>query len=101
MLKNLLIFTILISANAYCDDLHYPDFEAELRSLETNQIKDEELLMNNADAVTDVVSDEITLGQAATLREKNKVSDKDFEALIDAEKKEQSSKTRTRRVRSR
>ncbi|MBY0414493.1 MAG: hypothetical protein K2Q18_10020 [Bdellovibrionales bacterium] len=85
MLRIILLFTLLLSTKAFSAEPAYPDFEAELRALETNQMKEEikesELMMNNADAVTDVISDEIKVGQAATLREKNRLDDKDLEAL--------------------
>ena len=69
MIRNILIFTLIISsANAISDETPYPNFEAELRALETNQLKTEELQMRNADAVTDVIEDSVATGQAAISR---------------------------------
>lgn len=87
--------TLFISASTFAQENSRLDFEAELRALENNQIKTEELQMRNADAVTDVVSDEVATGLAAPVR-------KD---LLDTEVKPQEKTTsqqeRTRRVRSR
>ena len=68
-MRNILIFTLLLSsANAISDEMAYPNFEAELRALETNQLKTEELQMRNADAVTDDITDEVVTGQASVSR---------------------------------
>lgn len=64
----MLFLTFIFSTNAFCAIAPAPDFEAELRALETNQLRAEELQMANADAVTDVITDEVATGQASTLR---------------------------------
>lgn len=72
MLKTLLVFTFIFTTSAISAKAALPDFEAELRALETNNLKTEELQMANADAVTDVISDEVATGQAAVKRVEEK-----------------------------
>lgn len=75
MMKKAFIFPFLLSLAAHTSEGPLPDFEAELRALETNQLRTEELQMRNADAVTGVlddntmVSDEVSSGLAGTLKE--------------------------------
>ena len=103
MLKNLLIITfILSSTSAFCAEGDYSDFEAELKALETNQLRAEELQMNQADAVTDVITDEVGTGQAAIMR------NADLSELTEPTPKQSPSKkekvedeVRPRRIRSR
>lgn len=99
MLKNLLFITFILSTtSAFCADGDYSDFEAELKALETNQMKAEELQMNQADAVTDVITDEVGTGQAGVLR------DADLSELTERTPKDPPSKkeeVRARRIRSR
>lgn len=103
MLKTMLLLTFLISSNAFSAIAPLPDFEAELRALESSQLKAEELQMANADAVTDVVSDEVTTGQAGV----EKVSTKNPSTLekidwsVDNSIPEPTAPVKTRRVRSR
>lgn len=101
MLKNLLFIIFILSTSAtFSAESSYGDFEAELRALETNQLKSEELQMNQADAVTDVISDEVGTGQAGVLRnaDLSEITTKSSEAS--SAKKDETS-IRTRRVRSR
>lgn len=98
MLKNLLFITFILSTtSAFCADGDYSDFEAELRALETNQMKAEELQMNQADAVTDVISDEVGTGQASVLRNAD-LSDLTERSPAPPAKAEE---VRARRIRSR
>ncbi|QDK41575.1 hypothetical protein DOM21_08935 [Bacteriovorax stolpii] len=75
MLKKRLFLTFIISFGAFASEAPYPDFEAELRALETNQLKAEELQMRNVDAVTgvlsegDLISDDVSTGQAGIQKE--------------------------------
>lgn len=99
----MLLLTFLISTSAFSSIAPLPDFEAELRALESSQLKAEELQMANADAVTDVISDEVTTGQAAV----EKVSTKKPSTLekidwsVDNSIPEPTPTVKTRRVRSR
>jgi hypothetical protein len=94
MLKILLLATFIVSTNAFCEEGQKMDFEAELRALETNQLKTEELQMRNADAVTDLFTDEVATGQAAVMR--NETSDS---STIIAP--EEVTRPKVRRIRSR
>lgn len=94
MLRKLLFLCLMIHTGAFAQDLTNLDFEAELRALENNQLKSEELMMKNIDAVVgveDVISDEVATGQAAPLKIN---SDK-------APEKNPSTSLRPRRIRSR
>lgn len=99
MLKNLLFITfILSSTSAFCADGDFTDFEAELRAMESGQLKMEELQMNQADAVTDVITDEVATGQAAVMR------NADLSEITDRQVKPATPKAeevRARRIRSR
>ena len=103
MLKVLMLLTFLISTNAFSAEPLASDFEAELRALETNQLKTEELQMRNADAVTDVVSDEVGTGQASTVRSSSVLDNSDIDLIptSDFSEKKPSQVERERRVRSR
>lgn len=86
MLKKLLILTLILTKGAFAQEDAALDFEAELRALETNQLRAEELQMMNVDAVSDVIVDEVATGQASTVRPKNIVkekADKKVEPLSD------------------
>lgn len=100
MMRNILIFSLLLtSANAISDEMPYPNFEAELRALETNQLKTEELQMRNADAVTDVITDEVVTGQAAVSRatvNTMEIDNSDTDVIVP-----KSPSPRVRRIRSR
>lgn len=99
-MRNILIFSLLLtSANAISDEMPYPNFEAELRALETNQLKTEELQMRNADAVTDVIIDEVVTGQAAVSRatvNTMEIDNSDTDVIVP-----KSPSPRVRRIRSR
>lgn len=99
-MRNILIFSLLLtSANAISDEMPYPNFEAELRALETNQLKTEELQMRNADAVTDVITDEVVTGQAAVSRatvNTMEIDNSDTDVIVP-----KSPSPRVRRIRSR
>jgi hypothetical protein len=109
MLKLLMVMTFIFSTSAFsADEALSPSpsaFEAELRALETDSLslKTEELQMRNADAVTDVVSDEVGTRQAATLRSKDPALKQDNSDIdvIPAKEKKPSQIERERRVRSR
>lgn len=103
MLKTMLLLTFFISTNAFCSIAPLPDFEAELRALESSQIKAEELQMANADAVTDVISDEVTTGQAAVekVSTKNSPTFEKIDWSVDNSIPEPTAPVKTRRVRSR
>lgn len=99
MLKNLLFITfILTSAFSQGALASYGDFEAELRALETNSLKNDELVAKEPDAVTgvipDMISDEVATGQAATLRDSS-----DRSKIQEAKKEDPT--VRARRIRSR
>lgn len=97
MFAKILFLTFLFSLEVHAQDAGISDFEAELRALESNQLRAEEIQMMNVDAVTDVISDEVATGQAATVRPKNLVN-----ANEKPEKKEEpKSDLRVRRIRSR
>jgi hypothetical protein len=104
MLKTMLFLTFMISTNAFSSIAPMPDFEAELRALETNQLKTEELQMANADAVTDVISDEVATGQAAAVKPQEAPSKSTLEKIdwtVDNSIPEPTATVKTRRVRSR
>lgn len=98
MFAKILFLTFLFSCfGLQAQESAISDFEAELRALESNQLRAEEIQMMNVDAVTDVISDEVATGQAATVRPKNIVN-----ADEKPEKKEEpKSDLRVRRIRSR
>ncbi len=98
MFAKILFLTFLFSSfELQAQESAISDFEAELRALESNQLRAEEIQMMNVDAVTDVISDEVATGQAATVRPKNIVN-----ANEKPEKKEEpKSDLRVRRIRSR
>lgn len=94
MLRKLLFLCFIIHTGAFAQDLTNPDFEAELRALEIGQLKSEELMMKNIDAVVgveDVITDEVATGQAAPVKINSKVSTE----------KNPSTPLRPRRIRSR
>lgn len=99
----------IFSVNAFCATDPIPDFEAELRALETNQLKIEELQMANADAVTDVITDEVATAQAASLKpEKESSHDKPtsralekIDWAVDNSTPEPTAPIKVRRIRSR
>lgn len=99
MLKKILFLTFIFSLSATAEVAPYPDFEAELRALETNQLKAEELQMRNVDAVSgvfdgsDTVTDDVSTGQAGLLK-------KDSAPTLEA-KKESPSTVKERRIRAR
>ena len=99
----MMLLTFLISTNALSSIAPLPDFEAELRALENSQLKAEELQMANADAVTDVISDEVTTGQAALTRplEKSAPALEKIDWSVDNSIPEPTAPVKTRRVRSR
>ena len=88
------ILALTLSFNFEVSAQDLPDFEAELRALENNQLETEELQMRNADAVTDVITDEVATGQSGVLKEIN--TDTDETIMMTKSQKE-----RTRRIRSR
>lgn len=103
MLKAMLFLTFMISTNAFSAIAPVSDFEAELRALETNQLRAEELQMANADAVTDVISDEVATGQASVLRpqEKPATTLEKIDWSVDNSIPEPTAPVKTRRIRSR
>ncbi len=100
MLKKTLFLTFILSAGVIASEAPYADFEAELRALETNQLKTEELQMRNADAVTgvldgnDMLSDEVKSGQAGLLKVETA-------PVLKVETQTQESPLKPRRIRSR
>lgn len=99
----MLFLTFLISTNAFSSIAPLPDFEAELRALETSQLKTEELQMANADAVTDVISDEVATGQASVVRpqERPATTLEKIDWSVDNSIPEPTATVKTRRIRSR
>lgn len=99
MLKKILFLTFIFSLSATAEVAPSPDFEAELRALETNQLKTEELQMRNVDAVSgifdgsDTVTDDVSTGQAAPLKA-------DSAPTLEA-KKESEASIKSRRIRAR
>jgi hypothetical protein len=78
------------------DSLNSMDFEAELKAIEKNQLIKEDKQMRNADAVTDVISDEVANSQSGILKEVDTNSDTDETIMMTKKEKE-----RFRRIRSR
>ena len=106
MFKTMLFLTFTISSNAYCAIAPVSDFEAELRALETRQLKTEELQMSEADAVTDVIMDEVAAGQASVLRTENPKAPKEstlekIDWTVDNSIPEPTAPVKNRRIRSR
>lgn len=104
MLKTMLFLTFIFSTNAFSAIAPLPDFEAELRALETSQLRTEELQMANADAVTDVISDEVATGQASVTRPKEALSKTTLEKIdwtVDNSIPEPTPTVKSRRIRSR
>jgi len=99
----MLFLTFILSSNAFSSIAPLPDFEAELRAMETNQLKTEELQMANADAVTDVISDEVATGQASVTRPQEKPAStlEKIDWTVDNSIPEPTATLKTRRVRSR
>lgn len=102
MFKTMLFLTFLISTNAF-SAIAPSDFEAELRALEMSQLRTEELQMANADAVTDVISDEVAVGQAAVTRpqERPVTTLEKIDWTVDNSIPEATAPVKTRRIRSR
>lgn len=90
------IFTLTAGLNYELHAQEFPNFEAELEALEKNQLKTEESLMRNADAVTDVITDDVSTGQAGVLKESTTDTDTDESIMMTKAQKE-----RVRRIRSR
>lgn len=103
MLKTMLFLTFILSTNAFSAIAPMPDFEAELRALETSQLRTEELQMANADAVTDVISDEVATGQAAVMKPQEKAAStlEKIDWSVDNSIPEPTPTVKTRRIRSR
>ena len=99
----MLFLTFIFSMNAFCAIAPVSDFEAELRALETSQLKKEELQMAEADAVTDVILDEVATGQAAVLKptESNPSSLEKIDWSVDNSIPEATAPVKNRRIRSR
>lgn len=99
----MLFLTFIFSTNAFSAIAPVSDFEAELRALETNQLKTEELQLANADAVTDVISDEVATGQAAIVKPElpAKSTLEKIDWTVDNSTPEPTATVKTRRVRSR
>lgn len=104
----MLFLTFIFSSNAFSAIAPLPDFEAELRALESRQLQTEELQMANADAVTDVITDEVATGQAAlektqTVKPQNKSNLKmePIDWSVDNSIPEPTATIKTRRIRSR
>ena len=103
MFKTMLFLTFLISSNAFSAITPVSDFEAELRALETSQLRTEELQMANADAVTDVISDEVATGQASVLKQEETpvTTLEKIDWSVDNSTPEATAPFKTRRIRSR
>ena len=99
----MLFLTFIFQANAFSAIAPASDFEAELRALETSQLRTEELQMANADAVTDVISDEVATGQASVLRPQEKAATtlEKIDWTVDNSTPEATTPAKTRRIRSR
>lgn len=99
----MLFLTFIFSSNAFSAIAPVSDFEAELRALETSQLRTEELQMANADAVTDVISDEVATGQAAVVRpqEKRTTTLEKIDWSVDNSIPEPTAPVKNRRIRSR
>ena len=85
-----------VMAQDSLDSLNSMDFEAELKAIEKNQLIKEDKQMRNADAVTDVISDEVANSQSGILKEVDTNSDTDETIMMTKKEKE-----RFRRIRSR
>ena len=90
----LLTFTFLLTTGLYAQE--FPDFEAELQAMENNNLQTEELQMRQADAVTDVITDDVSTGQAGLEKMSSTNTDTDETILMTKAQKE-----RARRIRSR
>lgn len=103
MLKTMMFVTFILSTNAFSAIAPLPDFEAELRAMEAGQLKTEELQMSNADAVTDVISDEVATGQASVLKpqEKAPTTLEKIDWSVDNSTPEPTATVKTRRIRAR
>jgi hypothetical protein len=102
MFKKSLLLTLLLfsTGQVFAQEEAYPNFEAELKAIENHQLKTEELQMRNADAVTDLFTDEVGTGQAGIMRETVNTLDTD-NSDTDVVPKRAESKPRERRIRSR
>ncbi len=89
------IFSLTAGLNFEVRADEFPNFEAELQALEKNQLQAEELQMRNVDAVTDVITDDVSTGQAGILKP---TTDTDTDETIMMTKAQ---KERVRRIRSR
>lgn len=99
--KSLFLMTLIFSTgHAVAQESAYPNFEAELKALERHELKTEELQMRNADAVTDLFTDEVGTGQAGIMRSSVNTLDTD-NSDTDVIPKRVEVKPRERRVRSR
>ena len=96
----MLFLTIMASTNTFSAIAPVSDFEAELRALETRQLKTEELQMAEADAVTDVIMDEVATGQASLLKTKGPTLEK-IDWTVDNSIPEATAPVKNRRIRSR
>lgn len=92
----LLTFTFLLTTGLYAQE--FPDFEAELQAMENNNLQTEELQMRQADAVTDVITDDVSTGQAGVEKMSSTDTDTDTDETILMTKAQ---KERARRIRSR
>ena len=90
------ILCLLTLQNIEARAQDFPDFEAELKALEKNQLQTEELQMRNVDAVTDVITDDVSTGQAGVLKQSRADTDTDETIMMTKEQK-----ARARRIRSR
>ena len=99
----MLFLTFIFSTKVICAIAPVSDFEAELRALETRQLKTEELQMAQADAVTDVILDEVTTKQAAVLKsqESTKPTLEKIDWSVDNSIPEATAPVKNRRIRSR
>lgn len=90
------IFSLTAGLNFEVNAEDFPNFEAELQALEKNQLQAEELQMRNVDAVTDVITDDVSTGQAGVLKPSSTDTDTDETIMMTKAQKE-----RVRRIRSR
>ena len=96
ILMTIFIFSLTIALNVKANAQDLPDFESELQQLENNQLQAEELQMRNVDAVTNVITDDVSTGQAGLQKGPQAETDTDETILMTKDQKE-----RARRVRSR
>ena len=103
MLKTMVFLTIMIATNVFGAIAPVSDFEAELRALETRQLKTEELQMSQADAVTDVILDEVATGQASVLKTQDSIKPtlEKIDWSVDNSIPEATAPVKNRRIRSR